>query len=60
MLNQNVKHPENFIFLSLVKDNQVIQTFDIQIDNLIYYQDYIESAFQNNTGGWTIRISISI
>jgi len=60
METQTDQHPQNFILLSLIKDDKVIQTFDINIEQLIYYQQYIESSFQNNTGGWTIRIVINI
>ncbi len=60
METQSNQHPLNFIFLSVIKDDKIIQTFDIDIEQLIYYQQYIESSFRNNTGGWTIRIAITI
>jgi hypothetical protein len=51
---------QNFIIVSVIKENEVIDTYNITIDKLIHYSDNIESTFQNNTGGWTIRIVINI
>ena len=51
---------QNFLIVSVMKENRVVDTYNITIDKLNEYSEYIESSFENNTGGWTIRIVISI
>lgn len=57
---KNVSSIQNFLIVSVMKENRVLDTYNITIDKLNEYSEYIESSFENNTGGWTIRIVISI
>lgn len=51
---------QNYLIVSVMKENRVVDTYNITIDKLNEYSEYIESSFLNNTGGWTIRIVINI
>jgi Tfp pilus assembly PilM family ATPase len=57
---KNTQTPTNHAIVSVMKDNEVVDSFSIGVDKIIYYAENIESVFTNNTGGWTIRFVINI
>lgn len=52
--------PQNYIIVSVIKDNEVVDTYNVSLYKLPVYGENIESCFVNNTGGWTIRVVINI
>ncbi len=58
--NNNVSVVQNYAIVLVMSNNEVIHTYHITPDLFVFYAPLIESAFINNTGGWTIRFQMNI